>query len=158
MWSGSKEILDYALKQLTLASLLVVRSTSPTVEFEFKHALMGDIAYDSRLCSDRRRYHLRAAEVINSHFRRLVDQKPELIARHYSGAGERIGAFEFWCKAGEAAARRSANKEALSYMDAAHDEITRVENMQSVEIDKCPLQLLMIQAPAACSAAWLVGA
>jgi predicted ATPase/class 3 adenylate cyclase len=147
MWNGSNEILDYALKQLTLASLLVVRPTSPTVEFEFKHALMGDIAYDSLLRSDRRRYHLRAAEVIDSHFRRLVDERPELIARHYSGAGERVKAFKFWCKAGEAAARRSANKEALSYMDAAHDEITNVENMQSAEIEKCRLQLFMIQAP-----------
>jgi class 3 adenylate cyclase len=84
MWSGSNDLLNYALKQLTLASLLIVRQTSPTTEFEFKHALIEEIAYDSLLRSDRRRYHLRAAEVLNSHFRRLVNEKPELVARHYS--------------------------------------------------------------------------
>jgi class 3 adenylate cyclase/tetratricopeptide (TPR) repeat protein len=147
MWDGSNDLLDYSLKQLTHASLLAVCENYPITEFEFKHALMGDVAYDSLLRPDRRRYHLRAAEVLNSHFPRLVDERPDLVARHYSGAGQSIPAFEFWCKASEVAARRSANKESLTYIDAAHDELTKVENIGSAEIDECRLKLLMTRAP-----------
>jgi tetratricopeptide (TPR) repeat protein len=139
--------LDTALDQLVQSELIFRHGMPPEATYTFKHALVQDAAYQSLLRSKRQQLHARIAKALNSHFGRIVEEQPELVARHYSAAGEKIQAFESWLKAGKAATRRSANKEALSHMTAAEKELGTVGNIERVTQDKRRLELLMSRAP-----------
>jgi len=146
IWNENQDILSAGLAQLTHASLLLVHETSPKRLFEFRHTLIGDIAYDSLLRQERREYHARAAAMLDRYFPAIVDEQPEVIARHYAGAGQSLAAFDAWLKAGRIAARRSANKEAMSYFSMAEDELSRAGAAQSDVLARRRLELLVSRA------------
>ena len=96
-----------------LAAGLVVRSGAA---FTFKHALVQDAAYQS--LTKRRREEIHAA--LARHFAAAGgDQRPEVLARHFSEAGFIRDALPYWFKSARQAAERSANREALGHINQA---------------------------------------
>src|SRR5271157_4768594 len=93
-----------ALDKLAEADLLFVEGHAPEAAYRFKHALIQDAAYESLLKSRRQALHRRAAEALVA----APDPQPELVAHHYTQAGETEPAIEWWGKAGDQALRRSA--------------------------------------------------
>jgi len=85
-------------------------------EFEFRHALLHRVAYQSILQADRRAYHTRIATLLKSG-QDLGPTLPEVMAHHLTAAGEIAAAVESWLAAGILAARRSAHVEALEHLD-----------------------------------------
>jgi class 3 adenylate cyclase len=102
-----------------LRSGLVFQHGGASSVYIFKHALVRDAAYDSLLRATRQRYHARIAEVLVGRFPQLVQNRPELLAHHLSGAGIHADAATHWQAAGENAARRSAMKEAVAHFRRA---------------------------------------
>jgi predicted ATPase len=82
----------------------------------FKHALIQDAAYQSLLRRTRQQYHQRIAQVLAAQFPDMVDAQPELLAQHYTEAGQSARAITYWQRAGERALQRSANLEAISHL------------------------------------------
>jgi predicted ATPase len=80
--------LQHALRALTDAELLYVRGIAPEATYQFKHALIRDAAYEALLKSRRRELHLRVARTIEEQFPALKEAHPEVIARHWSEAGD----------------------------------------------------------------------
>ena len=74
----------------------------------FKHALIQDAAYETLLRARREELHRTAAQSIAAEFPALAEAQPELIARHWSGAGDAERAFAAWHKAGEVTRARNA--------------------------------------------------
>jgi predicted ATPase len=107
--------LRRALRRLTDAELLYVRGIAPEATYQFKHALIRDAAYEALLKSRRRDLHLVAARAIDEQFPALKEAHPELLAGHWTEAGETELAFAAWRKAGEQAMQRSANEEATAH-------------------------------------------
>jgi class 3 adenylate cyclase/tetratricopeptide (TPR) repeat protein len=107
--------LQTALDRLTEADLLFVEGVAPEATYRFKHALIQDAAYDSLLKSRRQALHRRAAEALLT----APDPQPELVAHHFSEAGETEPAIEWWGKAGDAALGRSAFQEAIARLGKA---------------------------------------
>ena len=101
-----------ALRILTDAELLYVRGIAPDASYQFKHALIRDAAYEALLKSRRRELHLRVARTIDEQFPTLKETHPEVLARHWTEAGETEPAIGAWQKAGERAVERHAYREA----------------------------------------------
>jgi class 3 adenylate cyclase/tetratricopeptide (TPR) repeat protein len=111
--------LQQALSRLADAELLYVRGIAPDATYQFKHALIRDAAYEALLKSRRKELHLTVAQAIDEKFPALKETRPEVLARHWTEAGEIEPAITEWQRAGEHALARGALVEAeRHYRDA----------------------------------------
>jgi class 3 adenylate cyclase/tetratricopeptide (TPR) repeat protein len=108
--------LQEALRQLTAAELIHQRGRPPRARYVFKHALLQDIAYQSLLESTQQQHHQRIAQVLAERFSDVVESQPELLAYHYTTAGLTEQAIPHWRRAGERAAARLGNLEAIGHL------------------------------------------
>jgi class 3 adenylate cyclase len=117
--SGGAEELQAALRSATDAELVYVRGIAPQATYQFKHALIRDAAYEALLKSRRRELHRLVAQTIDQEFAALAETQPEVLARHWTEAGETELAISQWTKAGKAAEVRYAFHEVQkSYQQA----------------------------------------
>src|SRR6202030_3188022 len=105
--------LQAALRRLADAELLYVRGIAPDATYQFKHALIRDAAYEALLKSRRKEMHLMVARTIDEQFPALKEAHPEVLAHHWTEAGEIETAIAEWSRAGAIAQARNAFKEAL---------------------------------------------
>jgi class 3 adenylate cyclase/tetratricopeptide (TPR) repeat protein len=119
-----EELLQSGLGQLVAAELLYQRGRPPRSRYLFKHALIQDAAYQSLLKRTRQQYHERAAKLLEDRFPEVASTQPELVAHHYAQANCPAQAIGYWLKAGVAAARQSANVEAI---DQYHRGLSLIE-------------------------------
>jgi tetratricopeptide (TPR) repeat protein len=111
--------LQAALARLTEAELLYVSGIVPDATYQFKHALIREAAYEALLKSRRKELHRLVAGTIDEKFATLKETHPEVLARHWSEAGEIELAIAEWSRASKAAEGRNAFTEAeQSYMQA----------------------------------------
>jgi predicted ATPase len=90
-----------------------VRGIAPEATYQFKHALIRDAAYEALLKSRRKELHLMVARTIDEKFIGFRDSHPEILAHHWTEAGEIETAIAQWSRAGAIAHARNAFKEAL---------------------------------------------
>jgi class 3 adenylate cyclase/tetratricopeptide (TPR) repeat protein len=118
--SEASSLDQYSLRRdltaLVEADLLYHTDGDSESDYEFKHALIRDAAYDSLLKSKRREYHRLIAEALEERLRDSIDTRPELIAHHYTEAGLKEKAIPYWHQAGKQAIARSANVEAIEHL------------------------------------------
>jgi class 3 adenylate cyclase/tetratricopeptide (TPR) repeat protein len=115
----AEEELQRALRILSDAELLYVHGVAPETTYLFKHALIRDAAYEALLKSRRKDLHRRAARTIDEKFPAQGEAHPEVLARHWTEAGETEPAIAQWSRAGKTAEARNAFREALeSYQQA----------------------------------------
>jgi len=108
--------LDGALDRLVESELVFSHGSPPETTYTFKHALVQDAAYESLLFSRRKELHGRIARTIESKFAESARTSPEMLAHHYTEAGETTKAVDYWLKAAESASDRSANVEAVNHL------------------------------------------
>src|SRR5215471_8864795 len=108
--------LKDGLDQLEQAGLVFCRGEPPDSVYSFKHALVRDAAYESLLRSRRQQLHGQIARALEQGFADIVASQPEIVAHHFTQAGLVEPAIDYWLKAGQQAARRSANAEALNHL------------------------------------------
>jgi class 3 adenylate cyclase/predicted ATPase len=118
------EDLDAALGRLIDAQLLYALPGGR--EYLFKHALVQDAAYQSLLRARRRQLHRIAADRLATVFGRDGEGSPEVVAHHFLEAEAPLDAAEWWIRAGQASARASATKEAISHFRNAIAALERV--------------------------------
>ncbi len=106
--------LKHGLAQLEQAELVFRRGEPPDAVYSFKHVLVRDAAYESLLKSRRQQLHGQIARTLEQSFADIVASQPEIVAHHFTEAGLVEPAIDYWLKAGQQAARRSANVEALN--------------------------------------------
>ena len=104
--------LQSALARLGDAELIHARGIPPDANYTFRHALIQDAAYEALLKSRRRQLHRRVAVAMTETFPVLAETQLEVIARHWTEAGEREKAVAAWRNAGDDASKRYAFKEA----------------------------------------------
>jgi predicted ATPase/class 3 adenylate cyclase len=115
--------LRAALARLAAAELVFARGEPPEASYSFKHALVRDAAYESLLKERRRQLHARVAEILEERFPATAAAEPELLARHYAGAGLAEPSVRHWRRAAELAIARSANVEAVAHCDQAEAQL-----------------------------------
>jgi tetratricopeptide (TPR) repeat protein len=113
------EDLQSSLAALADAELIYARGLPPDATYQFKHALILDAAYGSLLKSKRRDLHSRVAATLSESFPRVAEAQPEVLAGHWTEAGEVDKAVAAWSAAGQRAAVRAAHAEAVGHLRRA---------------------------------------
>jgi tetratricopeptide (TPR) repeat protein len=113
------EKLSDSLKTLADAQLLFERGIPPQATYTFRHALIGDAAYQSLLRSTRQNYHRRIAKCLEERSPDQENTQPQVLAHHYTEAGLIERAIPQWQLAGQIAIQRSANAEAVNHLTKA---------------------------------------
>jgi class 3 adenylate cyclase/predicted ATPase len=127
-----------ALNRLIAAGLLFRQGLPPHATYLFKHALVQDAAYGTLLREPRRALHTRVAETLESQFIDIAESQPELLARHFTEAGQLEKAVGYWLKAGQKAVARSAMAEALAQLQRGLqllDSLPEGPSRQQQELD-----------------------
>src|SRR5579859_1016214 len=107
------------LSQLESAGLIRLASVAPEREYLFRHALVQDAAYASLLRSDRKRLHRAAGEVLEQIYQGRQEEIAALLGQHFAQAGEDGRALHYLTLAGDQAADKYANAEAVAHYTAA---------------------------------------
>jgi tetratricopeptide (TPR) repeat protein len=115
------------------------RGIAPDANYQFKHALIRDAAYGALLKSRRKELHRLVAHMIEEQFSELKEGHPEVLARHWTEAGEPEPAVVEWCKAARAAQARSAFPEALESYQQELEQLNLLP--ESPERDRHELEL-----------------
>jgi tetratricopeptide (TPR) repeat protein len=115
----SPSLLLRDLEELVTAGLLQPRDTDAGPGYQFRHALIQDAARQSLPRGARRRLHQRVTQALLELSPELAKTQPELLAHHYTEAGEYEQALRAWARAGRRASLRSANQEAVSHFQQA---------------------------------------
>ena len=121
-----REVITQAEAELyrLLASLqhkefLYEQPAFPEVEYVFKHALTQEVAYGTVLHEQRKGLHEQTARAIETRYPLQREDHYSELAHHYSRSGNAIKAVEYLGLAGQQAARKSANAEAVTHLSAA---------------------------------------
>src|SRR5918994_3259773 len=110
-----EEELSQSLSQLQRGEFIYEQPAFPEVEYTFKHAVTQEVAYNSVLTERRRVLHERAARAIEELYRDRLEEHYSDLAHHYSRSQNIEKAVEYLKRAGQQAAQRSANAEAVSH-------------------------------------------
>jgi class 3 adenylate cyclase/tetratricopeptide (TPR) repeat protein len=135
--------LQAALGELAEAELLYVQGLAPNANYQFKHALIRDAAYEALLKSRRKELHLSVARTIDQQFPSLKETHPEVLALHWTEAGEIESAIAAWQRAGDRAAQRGALPEAVRHFSVALDQLGSLPEDVECERLELPLQICL---------------
>jgi class 3 adenylate cyclase/tetratricopeptide (TPR) repeat protein len=116
--------VDRALAPLREREMIFRREDSSFAEMQeyiFRHAILRDVTYESVLKRVRRIYHALAAEWLSEHSGERAGEVTGLIAEHLELAGQAEQAIVYLRRAGEQAAARFANSQAVTYLSRALD-------------------------------------
>lgn len=138
--------LQRELGRLQNAEIIFQLDDPPNARYFFKHSLIQETAYGSLLKSKRKVYHKQIAKVLEDRFTQTADTYPELLAHHYTEAGQIKKAIPYWQKAGQSAVDRSAYVETIGHIT---DGLDLVETLPNTRVRyKLELGLLTTQIPA----------
>ena len=121
-----RDEMTHALADLAEAGLVYRRSQQHGWTFEFKHALIQEVALSTLVRQRRALLHGRIADALQRIRPELTQQQPEVVAHHLHEAGDDRRAWSCWREAGELAARRSASQEAVKHFTHAAECLTRM--------------------------------
>ena len=137
---------EVQLDRLVQSGLLLRRGVASHASYLFKHALVQDAAYSTLLRSKRHELHSHIASVLEQHFSEVRETQPEVLARHYTQAGMPHQAISYWQRAGDRAAKRSANQEAVAHFRNARGLLKSLPDRTAHAEQE--LQLLIAFGPA----------
>ena len=120
--------IEHSLSQLIEAEIFYRQGQGQSAVYQFKHALIQDAAYESLLKSRRQQLHHQVAGVLEHQFSETVQVQPELLAHHYTEAGEQLQAIPIWLRAGQQASQKNAMAEAIAHLEKGITLLPHVKN------------------------------
>jgi class 3 adenylate cyclase/tetratricopeptide (TPR) repeat protein len=124
------------LEELVAAELLIPKRYGGEIRYEFRHALLQRMAYESMVQTERRAMHGRVVDVLRQHLA-TRPTPPEVLAHHLTEAGRTVEAIEAWLQAGANAAARSANVEGIDHLRRGIALLGKVDDLKL----RCHLEL-----------------
>jgi class 3 adenylate cyclase/predicted ATPase/tRNA A-37 threonylcarbamoyl transferase component Bud32 len=140
--------LKAGLDRLVDAEILHRRGLHPASRFRFRHALLQDAAYSSLLRSDRQKLHRQIARVLERS-PESAESPPEMVAHHFTEAGQPEEAVIWWQRAGERASGASAWREALGHFERAVTALLALPERPERDFLEVGLQAQLGEATAA---------
>jgi predicted ATPase len=107
------------LSALQYKEFLYEQPAFPEVEYLFKHALTQEVAYNSMLIERRKVLHEQTGQAIEQLYHERLDDHYSNLAYHYTRSGNTAKAVEYLHLAGQQAAQRSADVEAITHLTTA---------------------------------------
>ena len=115
----------------------------PEVEYLFKHALTQDVAYSTVLQEQRKTLHERTGQAMETLYQGQIEDHYRELAHHYSHSGNNEKAVEYLQLAGQQAARRSANEEAVGYVTTALELLTTLPDTSARSQQELSLRIAL---------------
>jgi class 3 adenylate cyclase/tetratricopeptide (TPR) repeat protein len=143
--SVDESALRSELTGLVQAEILYQKGPPPRSTYTFKHALLEDALYNALVKGKRQQFHRRIGEVLEARFPQTVETKPELLAHHFTEAGQTEKAVAYWLKAGQRSRDRSALCEAIGHLTRGLALLATLE--ESRARDERELQFLTTLGP-----------
>jgi class 3 adenylate cyclase len=140
-----REQLENALRKFEQAGLLVAQGEVPRSTYEFKHALVRDVAYASLLRKRRRAIHMRLAEILAAEHLDPENALPEVIAWHFAEAGAPDQSIEYYFRAAERTTGRFALTERVSLLRRALRQIEHLPESPETNRRELTLQVALYQ-------------
>jgi len=106
-----------------LESRLIVKPATEAGRWQFNHSLIETIAYNTMLKAQRRIFHRLVGEAMEARWSGAETEHAEDLAYHFIQADDGAKALTYLVLAGERAAARYANEEALSYFEQAAEQL-----------------------------------
>jgi predicted ATPase len=138
--------LASALDRLMESGLLFRQGLPPHATYLFKHALIQDAAYGTLLREPRRALHARIAKALETRFAEIVENQPELLARHCTEAGLIEKAASLWGKAGQRSLSHSALVEAAEQLVRGLAQIASLPSNAGLRSEQIRLQVALAKA------------
>jgi DNA-binding NtrC family response regulator/tetratricopeptide (TPR) repeat protein len=132
------ETLARELAHLQAAEFLYETSQFPEPEYTFKHALTQEVAYASVLPDRRRALHARVLASIESLYADRLAEQVDRLGYHAFRGQVWDKAVAYLQQAGDKAFARSANREAVTFLDqalTALDHLPRTPETQALGVD-----------------------
>jgi class 3 adenylate cyclase len=112
----SQQELIAALDKLQEREFIYEQPSQGDVEYEFKHALTQEVAYNSLLIERRKAQHERTAAAIESLYRANLDDHLSELTNHYGRSANTRKTVEYRWRSGRQAALRSAYKDGFAHL------------------------------------------
>jgi class 3 adenylate cyclase len=138
-----------AFDRLVESGLVLQRGTPPAADYQFKHALVQDTSYGTLLRGPRQVLHGRIAVAMESRTPERAEREPEILAYHWTEAGNARRAVGYWLDAGRRAAARSANHEAVAHLSRGTEMVASLP--EGAEAMRLELALQLTLGPAVMS-------
>ncbi|MDB5752380.1 MAG: hypothetical protein JWP65_2801, partial [Ramlibacter sp.] len=143
-----EDVVDQALRRGVDAHLLRALPEAAGDAFAFHHALLRDAAYWSLLRSARQASHARVAQTLLADDPACAERQPELLAHHYTEAGQIQPALVHWLVAAKRALARSACVEAAAHARTALRLLGEPGDDEPALALELELELQLVLAPA----------
>ena len=135
----TEEALQAGLGRLQAAEFLYEAKLFPDIEYTFKHALTHEVAYSSLLHDRRRATHAQIVSAMESLYAGRMAEQLERLSHHAVRGEVWPKAMHYLHQAGLKALSRSANQEAVNYLDQALNSLsqlpeTRETTQQSIDL------------------------
>ena len=118
--------LDQQLRDLQRMELIVQVARLPELEYVFRQALVQESAYKTILRKQRREYHLKVGEAMESLFPDQLDEHAIVLAYHFSEAGDQAHALKYHTIAADTAYRLYAHAEAVEHYTQALEAASKL--------------------------------
>jgi class 3 adenylate cyclase/tetratricopeptide (TPR) repeat protein len=113
--SGVKGEIKSHLTELQGLEFIYEKSLFPELEYEFKHTLVQEVAYNSLLLRRRREIHEQVGKAIETLYPNRMEEFYEILAYHYSKSEDTEKAYKYMKLSGIKATRNSALWEAFRF-------------------------------------------
>jgi class 3 adenylate cyclase len=141
-----EDSLRRGLGRLQAAEFMYEARLFPELEFAFKHALTHEVAYNGVLQERRQALHRAAAEAIERIYADRLAEQIERLAHHAQKAPASAKAVRYLREAGAKSAGRSANREALAYLEQALKILDALPKDEQDSAER--LRILMVRGQA----------
>ena len=126
--------IEQPLDLLTRQEILRVQALDPELEYAFKHALTQEAAYNSLLIRRRREFHGRAGLALESLYAGRLDELAPTLAHHFWEAEDWERAAAYAQRAGNAALKIYALREAIRQFDRAVEALDKVVDGRETQL------------------------
>lgn len=120
--------LRQALRELMDEEIIEQFGGNDDSEYQFKHILVQEAAYQSLIKGRRQQFHRLIAQALEDNFAETINTEPEVLAHHYTGANLGWQAIPYLQKAGAKASARSSHNEAIGHYTKALSQLRRLSD------------------------------
>jgi class 3 adenylate cyclase/predicted ATPase len=139
--SLDEDTLKRELESLVESEILNREDQHQNTTYSFRQALIQDAAYNSLLKSTRQEHHRQIAKIIETQFKTLANTHPQIVAHHYSEAGDDDKAVEYHLLAGKLLVKQSAHREAIDQLKKGLHSIKKIDDINKRDALELDLQL-----------------
>src|SRR5262245_6366355 len=137
----SEDLLHARLAHLQAAEFVYEASLFPEPEYTFKHALTHEVAYQGLLVERRRELHARILEAMETLYSDRLSEQVERLARHAQQGGRPERAVHYLRQAGAKAIARSADREAVGFLERALASLTELPESRETLTEALDIRL-----------------